>query len=84
MKTPESKSADGAREQSDDYEVGYKRPPVHIRFKPGRSGNPKSRPKGRKNMGTLTEDILSERIPIREGDKVRKVSKAEVLVRALY
>jgi len=28
------------------YKVGYKRPPVSTRFKAGRSGNPKGRPKG--------------------------------------
>ena len=37
---------------SDDYEVGYKKPPIHTRFKPGVSGNPKGRPKGTKNLAT--------------------------------
>lgn len=31
------------------YEVGYGKPPVSTRFTPGRSGNPKGRPKGAKN-----------------------------------
>ena len=30
---------------SDDSRVGYKRPPMHSRFKPGQSGNPKGRPR---------------------------------------
>jgi hypothetical protein len=30
---------------SDDSRVGYKRPPVHSRFKKGQSGNPRGRPK---------------------------------------
>jgi hypothetical protein len=30
---------------SDDYEIGYKKPPRHTRFKKGQSGNPKGRPK---------------------------------------
>jgi hypothetical protein len=30
---------------SDDYEVGYKKPPVHSQFKPGQSGNLSGRPK---------------------------------------
>jgi len=29
---------------SDDSPVGYKRPPVHSRFKKGQSGNPRGRP----------------------------------------
>jgi hypothetical protein len=30
-----------------DYEVGYGKTPKHTRFKPGRSGNPNGRPKGK-------------------------------------
>ena len=32
-----------------DYEVGYGKPPKSKRFKPGASGNPKGRPKGKKS-----------------------------------
>ena len=35
------------------YKVGYKRPPVSTRFKPGSSGNPKGRPKGQRNFKTI-------------------------------
>jgi hypothetical protein len=65
------------------YEIGYGRPPVDTRFKRGQSGNPKGKPKGRKKMGTLLEDALRERISIREGDAVRKVSRAEAIILAL-
>ena len=37
----------------DDYAVGYKKPPLHTRFKKGQSGNPRGRPKGSKNFSTL-------------------------------
>ena len=37
------------RPQSDAYKVGYGKPPQDTRFKPGRSGNPKGRPKGARN-----------------------------------
>jgi hypothetical protein len=63
--------------------VGYKRPPVHTRFKPGQSGNPSGRPKGRQNLQTLFHRILNEQISLREGDRIRKVSKAEAVMRGL-
>jgi hypothetical protein len=32
------------------YEVGYKKPPLHARFKKGQSGNPRARPKRSKDF----------------------------------
>jgi hypothetical protein len=34
------------------YTVGNKKPPLHSRFPPGKSGNPSGRPKGRTNFDT--------------------------------
>jgi hypothetical protein len=63
--------------------VGYKRPPVHTRFKPGQSGNPSGRSKGSQNLKTLFKKILKEEVSLREGNDVRKVSKAEALLRGV-
>lgn len=63
--------------------VGYCRPPVHTRFKPGRSGNPKGRPKGTANLKTDLGEELSERIRIREGERNLKVSKQRAMLKAL-
>ena len=40
------------------YEVGYARPPLHSRFRPGQSGNPAGRRKGAHNLGTDVQRIL--------------------------
>jgi len=62
------------------YSVGYGRPPVPSRFKPGVSGNTKGRPKGRKNLKTLIWQAMTGIIAIQEGSKTRRVSKIEGVV----
>ena len=63
--------------------VGYKNPPVHSRFKPGQSGNPSGRARGSQNLKTLFHKILKEEVSLREGSDVRKVTKAEAVMRGL-
>ena len=66
-----------------DYEIGYRRPPLHTRFKPGQSGNPTGRVKGSKNLKTLFHQILNEQIPLIDGTQSKKVTKGEALMRRL-
>jgi hypothetical protein len=67
----------------DDEKTGYGRPPADSRFKKGQSGNPRGRVKGSKNLATDICEELDETIPIREGDKVRKVTKQRVMVKSM-
>jgi hypothetical protein len=73
--------SDGANETT--YQTGYRKPPVHSRFKPGQSGNPSGRVKGSKNLKTLFHQILNEQIPLIDGNQSKKVTKAEALIRRL-
>ena len=66
-----------------DYEVGYGKPPRHTRFEPGRSGNPRGRPPGAKNMKTLLSKALNELVVVTEPGGRRKVSKREAIVTQL-
>ena len=68
---------------SDDYEVGFGRPPKHTQFKPGESGNPKGRPKGTKNLATDLSEELAEKIVVNEGGKQLKISKQRAMIKSL-
>lgn len=65
----------------DDDSVGYGRPPKHSRFPKGTSGNKKGRPKGSLNFKTEVEEELSERVPIRENGKERRISKRALITK---
>lgn len=68
---------------SDDYEVGFGKPPKHTRFKPGESGNPQGRPKGTKNLATDLSEELAERIVVNEGGRQLKISKQRAMIKSL-
>ena len=61
-------------QKSDDYDVGYGKPPVHSRFKPGQSGNSKGRPKGVRNFKTDVQATLKAPVKVTRGGKPRNVS----------
>lgn len=50
-------------------DVGYGKPPRAHQFKPGESGNPKGRPKGRKNEITMLTEMLYRVISVRQGER---------------
>lgn len=59
---------------SKNYEVGYGKPPKHTRFKKGRSGNPKGRPKGHHNFKTDVVDTLSMPVSVKDQGRKKTVS----------
>jgi hypothetical protein len=70
-------------EKTEDYEVGYGKPPRHTRFAKGQSGNPRGRPSGAKNFTTLLEEALDEPVTVTENGGRRKVSKRRAIVTQL-
>ncbi|MGH6797004.1 MAG: DUF5681 domain-containing protein [Roseiarcus sp.] len=68
------------------YEVGYKNPPKHTRWKKGQCGNPQRRRKRAAAPGTveLIDAALNQRIPIRENGTTRRVSVFEAILLQLF
>lgn len=76
-----SRSDSAKRQSAERYDVGYKKPPRHSRFKPGQSGNPKGRKKHSRNLSTVLDEILYEQVEITEGSRKRRMTRAEALAR---
>ena len=71
------------RENHPEYEIGYGKPPRQTRFAKGQSGNPRGRPPGAKNLTTLLNEALDERVLVTENGGRRKVSKRQAIVTQL-
>jgi hypothetical protein len=63
------------------YRVGYANPPKHTRFTKGRSGNPRGRPAGTKNLATMMIEELTRTVSIVENGKRTKIPKIRAAVR---
>lgn len=67
-------------DDDETYRVGRGRPPLHTRFAPGKSGNPRGRPKGHKSMESIICELLDQKVFIGVGDKRRSVSRREAMM----
>jgi hypothetical protein len=59
------------------FAVGYKKPPQHSRFQPGRSGNPRGKQKGVRNFGSDVKRTLEVPVRLNEQGRARRVSTQE-------
>jgi hypothetical protein len=64
------------------YSVGYGRPPEHSKWRKGRSGNPKGRPRKQNGPVDVTA-ILEEGIVVNQAGKPRRMQPFELAVRQL-
>ena len=65
------------------YEIGYRRPPKSARFKKGKSGNPKGRPKGSSNFLILLEKELGQSIVVNENGRKKTITRMQAMVKRM-
>ncbi|WP_430443648.1 DUF5681 domain-containing protein [Sphingorhabdus contaminans] len=75
--------ADPHREDdTDDYEVGYGRPPKKHQFQKGQSGNPKGRRIGARGLKSDLEEVVRAKVPVtQQGQKSFQTKQRVLLVR---
>lgn len=71
---------------SDDYEIGYRRPPKGSRFRPGQSGNPRGRPgraQDQMDRAEMFRMIAAEEITLSTDAGPMRLNRCEALIRLL-
>jgi Family of unknown function (DUF5681) len=76
---PETPNSTQPSDATPDYAVGYGRPPIHTKFKPGHTKRG-GRTKRQRNARTVLKETLDEKITIREGKKTRSVTKFHAMI----
>ena len=67
-----------------DYEVGYKKPPRHSRFKPGNRANPHGRGKRKQRTeAAIVHEIMTQRVTFVEGGKSKRAPRIALMIKRL-
>lgn len=69
--------------QNPSYEIGYGKPPKNGQFVAGKSGNPRGRPKGSKNLASVVLRESRQIVLVKGPNGSRKLTKLEASVMQL-
>ena len=72
-----------SKDDNQNYDVGYKKPPMSTQFKKGQSGNKNGRPKGSINMSTILNKELNVAVSVTRMGKKLKIKKKELIIAQL-
>jgi hypothetical protein len=78
MKKPSLSAADST------HKIGYGKPPKANQFRKGRTGNPRGKRQGEENIISAFKRIVSKRVKINDGEKVRTITLAEAVILKNY
>ena len=56
--------------------VGYMSPPQHTRFKKGKSGNPRGRPRKQEDLNTVLHRVLNRKVRVKDNDQTMPIRDA--------
>ncbi len=76
-----STQSDDQAPDPDDDVVGYCKPPKHSRFKPGRSGNPRGRPRKNRSIEAMIKRELDQMVSVTELGRELRISKREAIIK---
>ena len=68
---------------SAEPQIGYKSPPTEKRFKKGRSGNPRGRPKESRNLCTVLSEVLNQPVTFKQSGESKQLTKGDAVIRVL-
>lgn len=60
--------------------IGYGKPPRASQFRKGQSGNPKGRPRGKRNAEIPYDNLLGQMVTVREEGRERRITAAEAFI----
>jgi hypothetical protein len=69
--------------KDEDYKVGFGKPPRRTQFKAGQSGNRNGRPRGSRNLNTLLEQELKQRLVVTENGRRKELTKMQAAIKNL-
>ena len=67
-----------------DYEVGFGKPPIEHRFKPGQSGNRRGRPRDGINVATAVRNAAKQRRKVTIDGKQNEMTSLDIAVRRQF
>lgn len=81
-RTAKDKAPRGPRgtSESENYKVGYKKPPRNSQFKPGQSGNLSGAPKRPLSLAAKVQKVLGRKIPVIERGRRKLVAADEAML----
>jgi hypothetical protein len=68
---------------SNNYEIGYCKPPKATQFQPGNSGHKKGRPKGSKNTLKMFLELAEQKITLQENGETQRITKRAAALKQL-